>query len=106
MRSGRAWRCAACGATIASDADRMLLEGAESRRCVNPAGIEFVIGGFRDASGCVGYGEVTPDFSWFAGYGWQIALCAACKAHLGWSFTAKADRFYGLILDRLIAPSA
>jgi len=37
---------------------------------------------------------------------WQIADCGACGVHLGWSFTGASERFYGLILDRLIAPSA
>jgi hypothetical protein len=25
--------------------------------------------------------------SWFPGYCWTIAYCAACYAHLGWKFT-------------------
>ena len=101
-----AWRCAGCGAAVANDRDRIPLEGAATRAFVNPAGIEFVIAGFRDAPGCAAYGETSPHWSWFPGFVWRIAVCAACGAHLGWSFTSDKDRFYGLILERLIAPSA
>jgi hypothetical protein len=101
-----AWRCAACGKEIAADRDRIPLEGASTRAFVNPAGIEFVIAGFRDAPGCATQGEITSYWSWFPGFAWQIASCAGCGAHLGWRFSSEDERFYGLILDRLIAPNA
>ena|SRR2546430_12751308 len=102
----RAWRCAACGASIARDGDRIPLEGAAARAFVNPAGIEYLIAGFREAQGCAAAGERSSYWSWFAGYSWQVALCGACGVHLGWRFESDADRFYGLVLDRLSAPSA
>ena len=99
------WRCGACGHPIARDADRTPLEGAASRAFVNPAGIEYVIAGFREASGCIETGEPSAYWSWFAGFSWQIALCGECGIHLGWRFRAAAAGFYGLVLDRLSAPS-
>ena len=101
-----AWRGAACGKEIAADRDRIPLEGAATRAFVNPAGIEYVIAGFREAPGCAAQGETSPYWSWFAGFAWQVVACAGCGAHLGWNFTSASERFYGLILDRLIAPSA
>ena len=98
------WRCAACGHGVARH--RIPLDGAETRAFVNPAGIEYVLGGFRDAPGCALVGEQSSYWGWFPGFVWQIAVCGACGVHLGWSFTAATERFYGLILDRLIAPSA
>ena len=103
---GRTWRCAACGAEVALDRDRIPLEGEPTRGFVNPAGVEFVIIGFREAAGCAGFGEVSAYWSWFPGFAWQIALCRACGGHLGWSFTGASEDFYGLVLDRLSAPSA
>lgn len=102
----RAWRCAACGKEVAADRDRIPLEGSPTRSFVNPAGIEYVIAGFREAHGCAAQSERSPYWSWFAGFAWQIAACAGCAAHLGWRFTSASEAFYGLILDRLIAPSA
>jgi hypothetical protein len=102
----RVWRCAACGAEIALDRDRIPLEGAATRAFVNPAGIEFVICGFREAAGCGGTGERSDYWSWFPGFSWQTVVCRGCGAHLGWSFANGSDSFYGLVLDRLSAPSA
>jgi hypothetical protein len=100
----RLWRCAACGHGIARD--RIPLEGAATRAFVNPAGLEYVIAGFREAPGCTLVGEQSSYWNWFPGFVWQVAICSACGVHLGWSFTSESDKFYGLILDRLIAPSA
>ncbi len=101
-----AWRCAACGKEIAADRDRIPLEGAATRTFVNPIGIEYLIAGFREAPGCAGNGEISPYWSWFPGFAWQIVVCSGCGAHLGWTFASESERFYGLILERLIAPSA
>ncbi|CAH2088180.1 unnamed protein product [Euphydryas editha] len=46
-------------------------------------------------------GAPSAEFSWFPGYTWTIALCAACMAHVGWRFDAqrrnlRPQQFYGL----------
>lgn len=46
-------------------------------------------------------GAPSAEFSWFPGYAWSVALCAACMAHVGWRFDAqrralRPQRFYGL----------
>lgn len=43
----------------------------------------------------------STNFSWFPGYGWQIAICSKCSAHIGWKFIAvnknlKPRTFFGL----------
>jgi hypothetical protein len=50
------------------------------------------------------FGPPTAEASWFPGFVWEVALCAACKTHLGWAFHGESD-FLGLVLDRLAAPS-
>lgn len=98
-------RCRACGNTIARVHDRISMLGAYEHRCTNPRGIRFHIGCFREAAGGAEIGEAIDQHTWFAGYRWRIMLCAQCKTHLGWGFHAPSgDRFYGLILDRLIVP--
>jgi hypothetical protein len=46
-------------------------------------------------------GIKTDEFTWFAGYTWQIGVCRKCLSHLGWRFQSMGDYFFGLILDRL-----
>jgi hypothetical protein len=99
----RVWRCAACGGSVARDRDRVPLEGAATRAFVNPDGAEYVIAGFTEAEGCADASGPSTYWSWFAGCSWQVAVCTACRAHLGWRFSGRAA-FHGLIVDRLTPP--
>ena len=96
--------CRACGFTICHPDDAIPMAGAHRHTFANPHGIVFEIGCFRNAPGCAGVGPATDDFTWFAGYRWRIAICAACHEHLGWRFEGDSDSFHGLILDRLVFP--
>ncbi len=101
----KSWRlrCSDCRHEITSIDAKSSALGAHEHRCTNPHGITYHIGCFSEAPGCVEIGDTTEDFSWFPGYRWRIALCANCQTHLGWGFRARSgDRFFGLILDRLI----
>ena len=68
---------------------------------VNPSGVDFHVGCFEPAPGCITEGAPTLYWTWFPGCAWQLALCRACHAHLGWRFTGE-QTFWGLILDRLV----
>jgi hypothetical protein len=97
--------CAYCGTIITSEHERVERDGAFSHTFTNPAGIVFGIGCFGQAPGCALAGEYTRDHTWFRGYGWCYALCAGCASHLGWHYEGTGrDPFFGLILDKLIAP--
>jgi hypothetical protein len=93
--------CAGCGHRIAEVDARVEIAGRHEHTCVNPGGTVYRILCFRDAPGCTGHGEPSEYFSWFAGYAWQISLCAKCNMHLGWSFEGEPDPFHGLIVDRI-----
>ncbi|HTO96629.1 MAG TPA: cereblon family protein [Myxococcales bacterium] len=97
------WRCARCGAAVASDRDRVPLDGSPTRVFVNPEGVEYEIAGFKEAAGCAEISEPSVYWSWFPGCAWQISVCSGCSAHLGWRFSGGSS-FHGLILDRLTAP--
>ena len=99
----RVWRCAACGAEVARDRDRVPLDGAETRGFTNPDGVEYLIGGFGEAPGCTEVSGPSAYWTWFPGCAWQVSVCRGCGAHLGWRFSGAA-RFHGLIIDRLTAP--
>ncbi len=98
--------CSACGHVITSAKERFPVRGSQTHRCTNPMGLAFCIGCFREAPGCAVVGQPTQEHTWFPGHAWRIALCANCHGHLGWRFQARGDdRFFGLILDRLMRPS-
>ncbi|MBA3542555.1 MAG: hypothetical protein H0T79_23265 [Deltaproteobacteria bacterium] len=94
-------RCAACSHPITQRAYRMTMSGAHEHTFVNPAGVVHTIGCFVAAPGCVHVGHAETAFSWFPGWAWQIAICAQCRAHLGWIFRLAPDQFHGLILAAL-----
>ena len=93
--------CAACKQPVTHQDERIAVAGGHEHRCANPHGLSFRIGCFRDAAGCAAVGAATIEYTWFQGYAWRIAVCAHCRAHLGWRFEADAERFHGLIVDRL-----
>jgi hypothetical protein len=101
--SARGYWCAACSTRIADEDAVVEVGGRHEHRFVNPAGIAFVIGCFREAR-CRVDGEPTLEHTWFAGMAWSYALCANCRAHLGWCYEGDGARFFGLILDRLVGP--
>ena len=99
----RAWWCAACTTRVAGEDAAIDVAGAHRHRFVNPAGAEFEIGCFTSAA-CRVDGAPTLEHTWFAGFAWSYALCANCRAHLGWCYESDATRFFGLILSRLVGP--
>ena len=75
--------------------------GRHRHTCVNPAGYVYRIECFRDAPGCIGVGQFSPEWSWFADHLWQVVCCTNCSVHLGWAFQSDDGIFYGLIASRL-----
>lgn len=96
-------RCKACGNKVTHAACRVTVNGRHRHVFNNPAGYVFEIGCFSMAEGCARKGQLTLEFTWFTGYHWSFAVCAACSAHLGWVYQAgSGEAFYGLILAQLI----
>ncbi len=93
--------CRACGSVVTSRSEKIVMSGSHAHTFFNPAGIIFELGCFRRAPGCRNAGELTSEFTWFAGYLWRFALCSGCRAHLGWFFEGGDNTFYGLILNHL-----
>ena len=98
--------CAACGAVVTSRRYAVERGGSHEHTFVNPAGIIWRIACFSRAGGCREAGSSTDEFTWFPGYRWKHALCAACGEHLGWSYGSVGhaggpDAFWGLIPDKL-----
>lgn len=93
--------CAACGHEITDDTHRIEMGGAHEHTFVNPAGFAHHIACFAAAPGCALAGAEETAFSWFPGWSWQLALCARCGTHLGWTYHNAALQFWGLIVAAL-----
>lgn len=95
--------CKLCNNRITKITNRFEVQGGAEHSFLNPAGMVFHIGCFRDAEGCLPVGDVQSEWSWFKGFRWQVVCCDQCLNHLGWLFLAKDKRyFYGLILSSLV----
>lgn len=93
--------CAACKLPVTDQNQRIAMLGAHAHSCVNPHGLTFHIGCFREAPGCAVAGEATTEHTWFPGYAWRVAACGRCGTHLGWQFEGGNGGFYGLIVRQL-----
>jgi len=93
--------CYSCHQAITDKTHGVERGGSHVHVRTNPHGHSFRFGCYREASGCSGSGPAIFEHSWFSGHSWRISLCAGCGAHLGWLFQGE-DRFYGLILNRLV----
>jgi len=100
-KSGRAIVCARCQHPITSEEQRIRVNGSHDHRCVNPYGLVFHIGCFREAPGCLTSGVPTTEFTWFSGLAWNFAQCGGCGELLGWRYHGSGLSFVGLILNRL-----
>ncbi|MDQ4098297.1 MAG: cereblon family protein [Actinomycetota bacterium] len=94
-------RCAQCRALVTRGALAVARNGAHEHTFRNPAGYSWTIRCFRDASGCTATGALTSEASWFPGYEWCYAPCAACGRHLGWWFVGSGPSFVALIARRI-----
>ena len=94
--------CRQCLHMITSNAERKIVNGFYRHTFANPEGIVFEILCYREAWGCSYVGRPSPEFTWFAGYVWRIAVCANCHVHLGWRFSTSGGQFFhGLISSRI-----
>jgi hypothetical protein len=94
-------RCGRCRSVVTRAAAAVAPAGAHGHTFRNPAGYSWTIRCFRDANGCASVGPLTAEASWFAGYRWCYAECAACGRHLGWWFVGSGPSFVALIAPRI-----
>jgi hypothetical protein len=106
LGQGKALLCAKCGRRITSEAARTEVGGHHLHTRVNPHGVQFTFGCYRQVEGCVLLSAPSSEWSWFPGYHWQIENCEGCARHLGWFFSAADHAFHGLVADRLVEGSS
>lgn len=94
--------CKTCGRAVTTPQARIAVNGSHKHVFCNPHGIVFETACFSIAPGTSALGSPSTEFSWFAGYSWQIAICTGCAAHIGWKFIGPSpDAFYGLIVQKI-----
>ncbi len=94
--------CAQCLHRITDHTAYLELAGGHVHMFTNPGGFSYEIALFEYAD-CVTHGPATTEYTWFAGYTWQLALCANCHEHLGWLYRRiGSPAFFGLIRNRLV----
>ncbi|MFP4168462.1 MAG: cereblon family protein [Desulfonatronovibrionaceae bacterium] len=93
--------CRDCYSLVTSQLQETKVNSRHVHIFPNPHGLVFEIGCFLDAV-CFTLGQPSTEFTWFPGYAWDIAMCISCRRHLGWMYTNKDRRFYGLVLQALL----
>lgn len=94
--------CRMCGQRITTKGSRIEIGGKHTHVFFNPQGQVFEVGCFDLASGLVGGGPPTMEFTWFPGYTWQTVGCSTCASHMGWAYANESGNgFFGLILATL-----
>ena len=93
--------CKYCKQHITDTDQAISIQGAHTHTFTNPAGFVYTINCYQSATGCVVFAERTDEYSWFAGFKWQLALCNSCQEQLGWLFS-NTEQFYALIDNRLV----
>ncbi|MBT9583163.1 hypothetical protein IV102_07430 [bacterium] len=96
--------CRDCGHEITRHRSAIEVGGAHEHTFRNPGGYSFHVLCFGEAPGCLNAGQPSQEATWFAGYAWSFALCAACHGHLGWCYRGPGEpvQFAGLIATRLV----
>lgn len=94
--------CSRCGNKVTKERYSLKVNSKSEHTFFNPQGVVFNISCFKQAQGCMAYGEPTAEFSWFGGYRWQYALCSSCHLHLGWRYISSESSFFGLIRNLLV----
>lgn len=93
--------CARCLHPVTEHSAYLELAGGHTHVFTNPGGITYELALYAHAN-CVIHGPATTEYTWFAGYAWQLALCSNCHEHLGWRYRKLGGAsFYGLIRQRL-----
>lgn len=96
--------CANCNYKITDPSCRIIVNDSFSHVFANPHGHVYEIGCFSKAEGCISSSEFSGEFTWFPGFSWQTGVCLSCATHIGWIFSGATEKFYGLILEKLISP--
>jgi hypothetical protein len=101
--SNKALVCHRCRKIITSQDQAIEVDGEHQHTFFNPAGIVYELLCFKNAPGCLIYGDPTVEFTWFKSHTWQFCLCGGCLTHLGWFFQSDSASFYGLIKQNLLS---
>ncbi|KAK3138231.1 hypothetical protein QOZ80_5AG0366140 [Eleusine coracana subsp. coracana] len=82
-------KCRDCQSLVAKRSDMVVMStDGPLGAYVNPHGCVHETITVSNATGLALSGSPSTVHSWFPGYSWTIASCAACESHIGWLFRA------------------
>ncbi|TKW26288.1 hypothetical protein SEVIR_3G178400v4 [Setaria viridis] len=82
-------KCRICQSHIAKRSNMVVMStDGPLGAYVNPHGCVHETITVSNATGLALIGNPSTVHSWFPGYSWTIASCAACESHIGWLFRA------------------
>lgn len=93
--------CVVCENRITQKSNKITINSSHKHSFTNPHGILYSICCFKSVAGCTTIGLPTTEFTWFAGYSWQVMICSRCKSHNGWRFEKGDNIFYALIEEMI-----
>jgi cereblon len=102
-------RCRFCETVVGSEDDLFCMRATTPIQAFpNPAGILYEILTLGDAHNLIFVGPPTTEFTWFTGYAWDVAHCAACTSHLGWRYlqvspSPETPCFFGLLRAQVVS---
>ncbi|CAA6666052.1 unnamed protein product [Spirodela intermedia] len=105
-------RCKSCLTLIGKRRDMVVMSAdGPLNAYANPGGYVHEIMTLTRASGLALEGSPVKEHSWFPGYAWTIAKCAACESYMGWLFTAARPRlrpksFWGIRSSQVLDDTA
>lgn len=101
-------RCRACRQPISSEDQVFAPPGSNAVAAyANLFGQLREVVALRRAEGLIFGAEASTELTWFSGYAWRVAGCAACRAHLGWRYEAtlsalEPEVFFGLLTSAIL----
>jgi len=103
----KSYQCSACNSVVTYSDRLVVVSGSMRHGFANPIGVFCDFYTFSSCPGAVAFGTPTEEFSWFAGYFWNLALCKSCNSHLGWHYTADPQseglpEFWGILAHKIL----
>jgi hypothetical protein len=99
---GIIFRCRECGSYITDSGLTTKIHGVAEHSFVNPSGMQCDFITVAACRNVYADPQLYVEHSWFAGYGWRIAVCARCGSHLGWKYDAVKNltprEFFGILI--------
>ena len=103
----KVYQCVSCGNIISRSEFLLPINGRDSHKFINPAGVRCEFFTFHTCLATIINGEPTTEHTWFSEYSWSMAFCGGCFQHLGWFYESTSvendpKTFWGILMEKII----